>query len=154
MFFFPPAHFLYGAGMRALPHLLADVRGIFVVSTRLVEICLGIVFGGSLVNVDGLAIDVFPICSAFVIGEGVKEGLGEGGVGVYGVWFIGQEVDVGTVVSVCAAAAFGWGGCAAAAAAVVLGVRSFRFLAFEAESGGSHAGIDGLVHCCEYAIEG
>jgi len=32
--------------------------------------------------VDGLAVDTFPEGGAFVVGEGIKEGLAEGGVGV------------------------------------------------------------------------
>ena len=31
--------------------------------------------------VDGLSVDAFPVCSAFVVGEGVEEGFSEGGVG-------------------------------------------------------------------------
>ena len=60
------------------------------------------------VGVDGLPVDRFPECGAFVVGEGVEEGFAEGGVGVEGgrvegvrlFWGCGGRVAVGAVVVV------------------------------------------------------
>lgn len=82
---------------------------------------------------DGLAVDAFPECGAFVVGEGIEEGFSERGVGVevlvgLGVWDVGGVVvgrvrgwgvrtSMGAVVVAVIAAVRGgvgfYGGCGA-----------------------------------------
>lgn len=41
-----------------------------------------------------LAVDGFPVCGAFVVGEGVEEGFSECGVGIEGGWGGGRGSGV------------------------------------------------------------